>query len=424
MDLEELEQRIKDFQAKDLPRILSRKAYSIGNHPGILQPAPKADPDNRKPVPFLLKAIEQLKGYMAKPGNIKYDGGYMATAQPIFDTNDEALTTAILLEDALRFGKSYELHWTNEQGEYEFYPIQAENSIPIYDNSIKSKMVGFIRYWKIGEIEYATYYGPVERIEYQKEKKWDVVEEGQHGFTRLPVQEYTVRRGRANIFDHVLPLIDLYDRLISEDVANELARYANALLVMAERIDAVTADDNGLTMIDKLKELRLLDGLGDGDVRSKVAFVTKDAPADFIKFAADTVERLIYEMLQVLNPSTLNTSDLSGVAMAYKLLPMEYLCASIEAYFSRGLQDRFKIIASNSLIGGDPSDVTITWHRNLPHNLLETAQIAATMTGTLSKQTIVRLFPDYVIGTVDEELARLEAEAPETVFTAFNGSVL
>jgi SPP1 family phage portal protein len=100
---------------------------------------------------------------------------------------------------------------------------------------------------------------------------------------------------------------------------------------------------------------------------------------------------------------------------------MEYLCAGVEAYFGRGLQNRIKIISSSSLVpDGDTGDVTISYKRNLPHNLAETAQTAAMLRGTLSQRTILAMFPTTIVPDIDAEIEALEGEAPEVVFSGDN----
>ena len=116
------------------------------------------------------------------------------------------------------------------------------------------------------------------------------------------------------------------------------------------------------------------------------------------------------------NPSDDTFAASSGIALAYKLVPLEYLCTSIETYFSRGLQQRIRLMANiDATINGtsEAEEVTITWKRNLPHDLISTADAAMKLSGILSKETILKLFPSTIVPDIDEELARLEAEKPD-----------
>lgn len=412
-------------------RFNSQKAYHQGNNVGILQPEAKPNPDVRAPIPFARKAVSLIKGYMAKPGNISYSGDYYnSTLKSIFDENDEELTTSDELEDCLIHGVCYELHWITD-GVKQFYPVPVSQGLPIFSDDLKPVLEGFVWY-RMGsdDAELATYYDAQVVQEFFKPKKgsWTTQGDYPHGYGQVPVNVGRIDREYRNIFDHCIPLIDLYDRLISEDVGNELERFNAAILAMAERIDATSTDDSGRTMIDRLKELRVIDGLGEGNVRDKIGFITRDIPTAFIEFAAGQVERLIYEMLMIVNPNDDNFAAASGVAQAYKLLAMEYLCAGIEAYFSRFLQKRIQLIAGISGELGDVTDganeVTIAFHRNLPHNLAETAETMAKLKGQISDRTLIGLLPKSIVPDVDDELAAMadtvqdvmdEPEVPEEV---------
>jgi SPP1 family phage portal protein len=391
MNIETLQKYLNQHSLHSHKRDI-QKAYAIGNNTSILQPEAKASPDNRKPVPFARRAVAMIKGYMAKPGNITYLGDYYEnTLKDIFDDNDEQLTTANELEDCLIYGECFELHWL-EDGKKMFYPIPNSQSIPIWSTDLKRKLIGFIWYRIVDDVELATYYDDKIYQEWRKEKDWIAGVELPHGYGAVPINRGTIDRDGKNLFDHVIPLIDLYDKLISEDVANEAERFNAAIMLMAERIDTVTTDESGRTMVDRLKELRLLDGLGqEGDVKGKVAFVNRDIPTAFIEFGTGTVERLIYEMLMIVNPNDDNFATASGVAQLYKLLGMEFLSASIEAYFTRFLQNRIYLIAGIDKQIGQSDDgsreVEIKMTRNLPRNLADLADTISKLNEVLSQDS-------------------------------------
>lgn len=423
MDSKEIKKYVEKIGQK-ATKIYSQEAYANGNHVAIYQPPPKSDPDYRKPLPIIRKALDFLIGYMAKPGAITYQGDYYEnTLKDIYDLNDEELVNAALLEDACKHGVAYELHWMTD-GVKQFYPLPVSQVCPIYSNDLKRRLIGLVWYRETDDDqEICTYYTD----EYNQDfvlvnGEWMPGPEQPHGYGSVQVNEFHIGRECKNLYDHVLPLVDLIDKLLSEDIANEASRFNAAIMLMAERIDATTKDDLGSTLIDRLKELRLLDGMApDGsDVRNKVAFVHRDIPTDFIKFAVDTIYGWIYQMLGIPNPDDDGFASASGSAQAYKLLGLEYLSTRIEAYFSRGLQNRIRLLSglgSELMEKVDGMDkVTISWTRNLPHNMLELADTTAKLKGTLSDETIIGMFPKSVVPNVQEELDRLNAQAPEMTF--------
>ena len=416
MDAKTLEKHI----ASSLPRqknALARFAYYDGKHPAIYSDAPKEAPDNRVPVPLPRKAVKEVMGYMFRSGDISYAGSYYdSTLKPIFDGNEEAIVTPELAETALIHGQAFELHWM-EDGQH-FAQVPIAQCVPIYSDDLVPALEAFIRHWiDSDQVAHAVSYDDSTITEWQYGKQgWYIVSERAHGYKSVPVVEYTIARDKSNLFDHVLPLVDLLDQSISEDVANELQRFANAYLMMADDIDATTADENGETELDKIKRTRVFANLRE-DVTKKIAFLQKTIDPTFINTALDRTERLIYEMLCVPNPSDDVFNAQSGIALEYKLQPFEYLCSSIQTYFTRALQQRIRLIGNlDTTINGDSgnvSDVEILWHRNKPDDVGSLADIAAKLKGVLSDETIVKLFPAWMVEDANEEMERLEAAKPD-----------
>jgi hypothetical protein len=56
----------------------------------------------------------------------------------------------------------------------------------------------------------------------------------------------------------------------------------------------------------------------------------------------------------------------SGVALDRLLYDFEFLCATKEAYFKKGLIDRFKLIDRYTDVGEVKKDIVITFNRNKP----------------------------------------------------------
>jgi SPP1 family phage portal protein len=416
IDIKEIQKLIASDGARQ-SRIAVQAAYVRGENPSILADAPKEEPDNRIPVAFVRRAINHVIGYEFKEGNIVYSGdGFDESLKDIFDANDEGLLDMELAATALAHGESWELHWT-EGGADQFAQIPVSQCIAIYNDSLKPKLIGFIRHWSKQDYAgnttfYAHIYDDVEIVRYQGSTVQGMTEESResHGYGRVPIIRFSISSDGSNLFDHVTALIDFYDKIMSEDFADELARFASSYMLMAGRLSDEVDPETGETEIDKIKKTRLFQNLaGEKNVTDQIAFLTKDINAGFLDTAADRCERLIYEMLQLFNPNDDTFVQASGVAQKYKLLGFEYLCTAIATYFSIGLQDRIALIKKlgNNLSAGNNStntDVTITWNRNLPDDLAQLATIAATLKGILSDETILRLFPTYIVPDVDEEM--------------------
>lgn len=439
-------------------KIAEQKTYAGGYNQAILGRRAHEEPDARVPIPIARKGIRLTSGYMAKIGNIIYSTGmgklkrgikkvvdtikwavgieprdYVADVlQPIFDLNDEQLTTQEEFESCLTYGETWEYHYT-ENNEPRFVEIPAGQFIPIWDDSLPPKLKGGIRYYKHvddeGEEECEAYYYDNIAITKYKGKNFDALKiappepahDGKpaepnpmpHGYREVPFAQYKIARDCSNLFDCVIPLIDTQDSVISDGYVNEEKRYASAYLLLAEKL-STDLDEMGLTEIDKLKITRTFEGLGN-PVTGSVAFLTKDIPTEFIKLVADTLERLIYDMMQIINPNEIAaTGEISGIALAYKLLQFEYFCASCEAYFSRGLQWRIRLIQNvTGNMSAKPQDrpqVDIKFRRNLPFDMQSAVDQFVKVAGILPDDVALKLFPADFIPDPEEVLKQMEEE--------------
>jgi SPP1 family phage portal protein len=402
-------------------------AYATGKNPRILSQESKALPDNRVPIPFAKKAISTLQGYATKPGNITYsssDGKYGdAVKDLVLDPNDEEIKTSELFVDSCTAGYGYELLRINLDLGIRLYRIEPGKGWMVYDNTLEQNPVGFVHIdteeivdnGKIVDQYIMTIYYASFFVEYKSlsQSNWIETDRREHPFGMVPAIEYRINPDRVSVFEHVKPLMDELDKIASSDYANELERFANAYLLLAKEITAGDVDD-----IKQKRIFQRLKEVGEsGSVTDSVAFLTKPSRGSDIAEAADRFERWIYEMLMIINPSDEKMGTSSGIALAYRVLPMEWLTASIMAYFTKGLQRRFDLIANawrELNYSPTPEWITIHERRNLPIDLLSIAQVAGALKGILSDETIIRLFPADIVPDVQAELERMGPYLPLT----------
>lgn len=406
-------------------RYYDRKSYKIGENAGIYQYPKQAEPDNRVPVPFIRRALKLLKGYFAKVGNITYtdNGWFEQNMADIYDKNNEEIETAAVFEDAATYGVGYELHRYNKDTGFEFAVLPIDQCIPIYSDDLVPRMEAFV--WYRGDR--ATYYDELEYQEFVKTKDgWSLDGEmsGKHLFGRVPVLEAVIDRDKRNFFDHVLPLIDLYDKIISRNVGNEHEKFAESILLLRDAIDGVTKDENGMTAVDKVNQWRIMDRLGD-NVATSAQYLERNINDTFIQNSLDRIERLIYEMLCTFNPNDDSFATASGIAQAYKLLGFELTVSDIESYFSQFLQDRIMLITGHKIGPRDKAGadfVTIHFTRNLPFNMESFAQLAAILSGgkqVLSTETIRKMMPATMYAEDEAEKIKSEQSTVQSPFGNF-----
>jgi SPP1 family phage portal protein len=399
-------------------------SYYQGKNYSILKDPEGSSPDNRLTVAFGRKAVNTVSGYMGKVGNITFsteDDKVNELLKDINDVNSAAIETNTELVKALVNGRTYELHYI-EDSVAKFASISAENIIPYYNSEIKPEIYRFIYYYSSVSIvdskvvyNVSVYYQ--DKIEYFEKKEGDekyvfTGDETLYYGGNLPIVEYVINKDKSNLFDHVISIIDQHDKVMSEDIANELERFANTYLMTSYDIDNITKDANGKTDLDKLKSKRIFQGM---DKEDFLKYLTKEINDAFITNSADRFERLIYEMLQIPNFNDEKFGSASGIAIAYRLIDFENLCSSIEAFFTIGLNRRYELIAevSNKLNKDKIGAIEIKFIRNLPFDLAALAETVTKLQEVLSHETILKLFPKYIVPDVDEEMKKIEKEKQE-----------
>lgn len=415
LSAEDIKKILEEFKADVF---VTNQAYYEGNNQYILnrEPPDENAPNNKVPIPYARKIISTVTGYMYKPGSVTYSSeneGYLETLKEVFDANREEIETAQLGLEASIHGVAYELHYTDSlevEGKPlaipRFTKIPAEKVVPIYDYSIEPKLVAVLYHYFIGDVQhvYAYYADVVQHFQREnKDKLLSLVEEVAHFYGAVPWVVYLNNEERVGDFEPVKPLIDAYDVLMSDSM-NEFDRFAWAYLLL-----------KGFSLTDEdaqaIKWKRAFENL---DVDGGVEFLTKEINSEFIAFMSEWIRKEIHKQSHVPDfLETVSGSAQSGVAISKLLYDFEFICATKEAYFLAGLQDRIKLLDSVLRVRdgakGLPEDIEMEMHRNKPMDMLENAQVFTAYSGHISEQTLIEQFAPFV-KDAEEELARLKGE--------------
>jgi len=426
LTIEQIETAIRKF-SETQEKYKIQDEYYAGNNPPILA-TPDKNPNNKVSVPYVRKACNTVTGYMAKVGNITFsDEENEDKLLEINNLNEADITTNEDFVNAIVNGKSYEIHYVDEDGQPRFIAIPANQIIPIYSTHADKNIEAFIyTYSDTNEIYESTtetinyadvyYTDTVERYiakdSSSYEPNLDDNEEYIYDtfYGQAPIVEFVINKDKKNIFDHVTELIDQHDKVLSSNMANELAKTALSYITTSFSVDNTEKDENGLTDLDKIKDKQIFDNMDSDDF---IKFLEKNLDEGFVNMAANRFERLIYEMLQIpnFNDPTFGTAE-SGIAIQYKLIDFENLCSSLEAYFLKGLNKRYELI--NKILGTSTNpivlDVNVTFRRNLPFDIENLALTIEKLKEVLSTETILRMFPKSIIPDVLAELERIEEQ--------------
>lgn len=321
--------------------------------------------------------------------------------------NDQDDNNAELSKLCSIYGKAYEMYYNDAEGNIGITYLSPMESFMIYDDSILEQPLYFVRYYLDSEnVERGSWSDGtiVQHFVQNGSYRWDGEAEP-HYFDGVPATEYIENDERVGIFEGALPMINAYNKAVSEK-ANDVDYFSDAYLkVLGQRLDNEE--------IHHIRDDRVINF--DGDVNGVVVdFLQKPSGDETQEHLLDRLERLIYQISMVANISDENFGTSSGIAMKYKMQAMSNLAKTKERKFRSGMQRRYRLIFSNpaSTVKGISRDAWINndykFTLNFPANLAEETDIASKLEGIVSKETQLSVLS--VVENVQDELDRMEEE--------------
>lgn len=416
--------------------ILKRKQmlfdYYNGKHTAILNKKRKSKnvPNNKIINPYPRYIVNTVQGYfLGKP--VRYDSLDKALYEAIDDIYDDNYEDDLNIELAKSLsicGEAFEVILLTKDNEEDssaikFAQLPALQTMAIYDDSVIPKLTAVFRYYDVHDYMTSQDITKVEiyledRIEYYTQisknnfRLDDVVE---HHFGSVPVVHYLNNAETMGDFEVALSQIDAYDRTISTNL-DEIEKFANAYLVL-QGLDG-TDDDEMRKALSNLA-LKVPEG-------ADISWLTKDLSSTTVFEQLKVLDEKIHTMTQVPNltdDSFANNS--SGVAIQYKLTAFENLIAAKERKFEQGLRKRLELIITALNLKGndfDAKDVSITFDRNLPNDLLNISQVVANLGNYLPIESLLPIIPfikepQEVLDLLDKRLEENKANNQENALT-------
>jgi SPP1 family phage portal protein len=213
---------------------------------------------------------------------------------------------------------------------------------------------------------------------YQKvDGVWSPQEPVLHGFRRVPLIEVINNTERYSDFHSVTLVIDAYNRLVS-DLSNEVETFRTAYLVL--RNMSATEED-----LLKLRRTGAISIDGDGEV----FFLTKKIDTAAIAVMREVLESNINKFSSNVDFSSADfVSNVTRVAVAYKVRPLEQKTRTFELKFKNFLKELYR--TAFSFIGNakayDYMDLDFMFTRNLPVNISEEIDMLVKLEGQVSDE--------------------------------------
>ena len=348
-------------------------------------------PDNRLAANFAKYITDTMNGFFIGVP-IKYDCADEPLKEKLdfinaYNNIDDLNAELSKLMDM--FGRGNELYFVDEKNQLGICYLSPTNSFMIYDDSVRDNSV--VRWFTVkgGNLVFS----PEEKV---------------HGFADVPATEYVENAERIGLYEGIMSLIDSFNLGLSEK-ANEIDYFGDAYMKILG-----TKLDNGDAQF--IKNNRIINFEGDSD-KIKVDFMNKPSADETQEHHLERLERLIFSLSMVANISDENFGTSSGIALKYKLLPMDNLAQAKQRKFTAGLNRRYKVLFSNLISGIADNDwikIQYKFTRNYPANLSDEADTAGKLAGITSNKT--RLSVLSVVNDVDSELEQIEKEKDEEAY--------
>ena len=367
-------------------------------------------PNNKIANSYASYITDTLVGYfMGKPVSYNADDDkVLEELNMIFEYNDEADENIELAKNASIYGVAYEMLYMSEE-EVRFKSLDPKQCIPIFDDTIDSNLLAFIRYYDNYDVVQDKTITIIELItdttitRYQCGNNYNgftLLDSYKHYFGMVPIAIFKNNEEELGDFETVISLIDAYDKLESDSL-NDFEYFVDAYLALY----GFTAEPED---IQQMKENRVLLM----DEGTSAEWLTKNVSDNNIENIKNRIDADIHKFAKCPNMADKEfASNASGVAIKFKLLGTENKVSIKERKFKRGLQQRLELLATiNGVLsdGFDWRSIDIVFSRNIPSNDTDIANMVNTLSGIVSEETLLAQLP--FIENVQDEIERLDAD--------------
>lgn len=330
-----------------------------------------------------------------------------------------------LVKNASNKGRDWLHPYIDEQGNFDYIIIPAEEFIPIYEDNNRKNLSAGIRFYEVDDNHVKIELWDTEQVRYYEMINGQIVEDVTveenpaphfkyndkgYGWSTsekkvVPFIEFANNEERVSDITFYKQLIDAYDFLVS-DVTNTLEDIQSLIYVLKGYEGTDLAE-----FVTNLKRYRAVsvssdDGSGVDTLRAEV-------PVEAVKSQLDRITQDIYTFGNGVNSSPDKFGNApSGVAIKnlYSLLDMK--SSVLERKFSKALEQFMWFVCEYLSISGqgdfDYKDITFTFNKSLLVNEMEQIQMAQQSMGVISHKTILENHP--WVKDVDEEQKQLEKE--------------
>lgn len=342
--------------------------------------------------------------------------------QYVSDYNDDSTVHLELVRDYFIKTAAYCIHYENEDNEIVYAPLDALQTVAIWDYETPCNLIGLLRTWEetqennkaITVVEITdkngtrTYKQTTDKKGYEENK--EIFKNNNWG--DVPAFAIEQPEGIA-IFESVISLIDAYQRVIQNSrntfQYNDDAKLKVTGYTPTHSLTTVDEGGNVISNPDREAEDRLL-------LESKV-FYTPDKDGD-IEWIEKTVQdgastnhkKTIMDLIAMIS-GVPNMSDLgftnadNASAIDRKFFNLEQKVVLADKLFKKAYLRRWELVFGRINLKKntkyDFRDVKVKLYRNLPTDKYTETSSALGLRGLLSDETIINMLP-YELDPISE----------------------
>lgn len=424
LGLEDYIKRFNDYRVNELPRLQKLFEYYDNNQPILNKPNRTEGKKDTKIASGYPEYIATISTAYFLGKNISYsaDEDKQAEYAKLADylaTEEEQKTNYEIALNCSIFGKGYELLYIDESIKLKHKSLDPRDVFVIRDNTIDKNIIGAIRFGinKITTTEYEVtlaVYDSLNVTTYQyiatdpnftakdlDNAKTPISGSKPHGFNKVPIIEYSNNKNQKGDFENVITLIDAYNIAVSTSV-DDLTDFSDAYLIL---INMGGTDDED---IKQMKEDKIMLINDNGDAK----WLIKQVNDTYSQNVKDRINNDIHKFSFTPDMTDEKFSgNTSGVALEFKLLPLEQLGSQKEMYFKDSLNKRLQLIIDYTGANIKPIEIQKIFTRNLPKNIKEISEVMRNLTGIMSQESIISLFPNVEDAKKEMDKLRAEEEA-------------
>lgn len=424
MELKQIQELINNFVQNELPRLQRLENYYVGKTNILKKKNRNEEIEDTKAVHNYAKYISTVATayFLGKP--ITYnlldvgkenDFNNLSTYLTSEEEQEENYSHA---SNCSIFGKSYELWYMGLDRKINGVVIDPRTMFVVRDNTINKNIIYAIRFQitqdKDTQKNYLEVYDNTNIYTYQFDVVSNVVSNvitdvKRHFFNKVPVVEFSNNSRQMGDFEDVITLIDAYDEAVSTSV-DDLKDFSDAYLLLknmsgTDKEDIKSLKENKVLLVDEYGDAKwLIKEVNDNYSQNIKNRLNQDIHK--FSFAPDMTDKEF-------------AGNSSGVALGFKLLPLEQLASQKEMYFKKAINKRLELIIEHNNYNITPQDIQKVFTRNKPQNLVEIANVVATLQGVVSQETLLSTIP--FVEDAKGELEKIKAEDKPDDYTNLAG---